>query len=135
MGTGPWLSASYFSGSRASGLATTGVPAPIAGVPAALEVALADDNQLSRHASSLISGEPKRIRRFVRGLTPTIRSYVFKSSREGASFQTIVSAAREAELLERDDFGGPKRVRSVGQDSVPLSGGRGPHRGGGSFQR
>ncbi|XP_049367958.1 uncharacterized protein LOC125832810 [Solanum verrucosum] len=38
--------------------------------------------QLSRHASGLISGEPERIRRFVRGLTPTIRSYVYRSSRE-----------------------------------------------------
>ncbi|KAG5599693.1 hypothetical protein H5410_031063 [Solanum commersonii] len=90
---------------------------------------------LSRHASALISGEPERIRKFVRGLPPTIRSYVFRSSREGASFQTIVSAAREAELLERDDFGGPKRVRTGGQYSGTSSGGRGPHRGGGSFQR
>ncbi|KAH0738141.1 hypothetical protein KY290_036846 [Solanum tuberosum] len=55
--------------------------------------------------------------------------------REGASFQTIVSAAREAELLERDDFGGPKRVRTGGLYSGTSSGGRGPHRGGGSFQR
>ncbi|XP_049410606.1 uncharacterized protein LOC125873772 [Solanum stenotomum] len=91
--------------------------------------------RLSRHASALISGEPERIRRFVRGLTPTIRSYVFRSSREGASFQTIVGAAREAELLERDDFGGPKRVRTGGQYSGTSSGGRGPHRGGGSFLR
>ncbi|WMV56478.1 hypothetical protein MTR67_049863, partial [Solanum verrucosum] len=91
--------------------------------------------QLSRHASALISGEPERIHRFVRGLTPTIRSYVFRSSREGASFQTIVSAAREAELLERDDFGGPKRVRTGGQYSGTSSEGRGPHRGGGSFLR
>ena len=66
--------------------------------------------QLSRHASSLITGEPERIHRFVRGLTPTIRSYVFRSSREGAPFQTIVSTTREAELLDRNDFGGPKRV-------------------------
>ena len=42
--------------------------------------------QLSRHASSLITGESEWIRRFVRGLTPTIRSYVFRSSREGAPF-------------------------------------------------
>ncbi|XP_049381184.1 uncharacterized protein LOC125845686 [Solanum stenotomum] len=91
--------------------------------------------QLSRHFSTLISGEPERISRFVRGLTPTIRSYVFRSSRESTSFQTIVSAAREAELLERDDFGGPKRVRTCGQYSGTSSGGRGPHRGGRSFQR
>ncbi|XP_049362754.1 uncharacterized protein LOC125827500 [Solanum verrucosum] len=91
--------------------------------------------QLSRHASALISGEPERIHRFVKGLTPTIRSYVFRSSREGASFQTIVSAAREAELLERDDFSGPKRVRTGGQYWGTSSGGRGPHRGGGSFLR
>ncbi|KAG5615694.1 hypothetical protein H5410_015518 [Solanum commersonii] len=52
------------------------VLAPVVGVPAALEVALADDDR------------------------------------------TIVSVAREAELLERDDFGGPKRVRTGGQYSA-----------------
>ncbi|KAG5620494.1 hypothetical protein H5410_005712 [Solanum commersonii] len=120
------------------------VPASIVGVPTSLEVALADDDQMLaavrmldergvRFVSLQLRG-PKRIRRFVRGLTPTIRSYVFRSSREGASFQTIVSAAREAELLERDEFGGPKRVRTGGQYSGTSSGGRGPHRGGGSFQ-
>ncbi|XP_049386729.1 uncharacterized protein LOC125850950, partial [Solanum stenotomum] len=88
-----------------------------------------------KNGSSDSSCEPERIRRFVKGLTPTIRSYVFRSFREGASFQTIVSAAREAELLERDDFGGPKRVRTGGQYSGTSSGGRGPHRGGGFFLR
>ena len=38
-------------------------------------------------------------------------------------------------MLERDDFGGPKRVRTGGQYLGASSGGRGPHRGGGSFQR
>ncbi|KAG5615521.1 hypothetical protein H5410_015345 [Solanum commersonii] len=68
------------------------VPAQVVGVPAALEVALADDNQCG-------------------------------------SFQTIVSSAREAEFLEQDDFGGPKRVRIGGQYSGTSSGGRGPTQG------
>ena len=60
--------------------------------------------QLSRHASSLILSESERVRRFVRGMTPAICSYVFRSYREGTPFQTVVSTAREAELLDRDDF-------------------------------
>ena len=60
---------------------------------------------------------------------------MFRSYREGTDFQTIVSIAREAELLQRDDFGGPKRVRTGGQFSGTSSGGRGSYRGGGSFQR
>ena len=91
--------------------------------------------QLSRHATALISDESERVRRFVRGLIPAIHSYVFISYRDGTSFQTIMSIAREAELLERDDFGGPKRVRTGGQFFGTSSGGRGSYRGGGSFQR
>src|SRR5688572_8787875 len=60
--------------------------------------------QLSRHATALISDESERVRRFVKGLIPSIRGYVFRSYREGTAFKTVVSIAREAELLERDDF-------------------------------
>ena len=80
--------------------------------------------QLSRYTTSLITSEPERIHRFVRGLTPSICSYVFRSFREGTPFQTIVSTAREAELLDRDDFGGPKRVQTGGKFSGTSSGGR-----------
>ena len=78
--------------------------------------------QLSRHASTLISDESEKVRRFVRGLTPAICSYVFRSYREGTIFQTIMSTAREAELLDRDDFGLPKRVRTGGHFSGTSSG-------------
>ena len=52
--------------------------------------------QLSRHALAIIPNETERIRRFVRGLTFSIRSAVFRTSREETSFQSIVSAAKEA---------------------------------------
>ncbi|KAG5598569.1 hypothetical protein H5410_029939 [Solanum commersonii] len=60
---------------------------------------------------------------------------MFRAFREGASFQSIVSAAKEAELMEREEFGDPKRVRTVGQFHGASSGGRGSHRGNGSFQQ
>ncbi|XP_069149984.1 uncharacterized protein [Solanum lycopersicum] len=67
--------------------------------------------QLSRHELAIIPNETERIRIFVRGLTFSIRSAVFRTFREGTSFQSIVSAAREAELMEREEFGDPKRAR------------------------
>ena len=42
--------------------------------------------QLSRHALAIIPNETERICRFVRGLTFSIRSVVFRASREGGSF-------------------------------------------------
>ena len=44
---------------------------------------------------------------------------MFRASREGASFQSIVSATKEAELMEREEFGDPKRARISGQFMVP----------------
>ena len=44
--------------------------------------------QLSRHALAIIPNETERIRRFVRGLTFSIRSLVYWESRKGASFQS-----------------------------------------------
>ena len=62
----------------------------------------------SRHALPIIPNETERIRKFVRGLTFSIRSAVFRASTEGASFQSIVSAAKEAELMEREELGTQK---------------------------
>ncbi|XP_069148249.1 uncharacterized protein [Solanum lycopersicum] len=78
--------------------------------------------QLSRHALSIITNETEWIRKFVRGLTFSIRSTVFSASREGASFQSIVSSAKEAELIDREEFGDPKRARISGQFHGALSG-------------
>ena len=66
--------------------------------------------QLSRHALAIIPNETERIRIFVRGLTFSIKSAVFRASTEGASLQSIVSAAKEAELMEREEFEDPKRA-------------------------
>ena len=71
--------------------------------------------QLTRHALAIIPNETERIHRFVRGLTFSIRSAVFRASREGASFQSIMSVAKEAELMEREEFGDPKRAYVSGQ--------------------
>ena len=84
--------------------------------------------QFYRHALAIIPNETERIHRFVRGLTFSIRSAVFRACREGASFQSIVSAAKEAELMEREDFGDPKRAHISGQFHGASSGGRGSQR-------
>ncbi|XP_069145617.1 uncharacterized protein [Solanum lycopersicum] len=68
--------------------------------------------QLFRHALAIIPDETKRIRRFVRGLTFSIRSAVFRASREGASVQYIVSAAKEEELMERKELRDLKSART-----------------------
>ena len=91
--------------------------------------------ELSRHALAIIQNDKERIRRFVRGLTLSIRSAMFRASREGASFQSIVSAAKELELMEIEEFGDPKRARISSQFHGALSGGRGSQRVSGSFQQ
>ena len=60
---------------------------------------------------------------------------MFWASREGASFQSIVSAAKEAELMEREEFRDPKRAPISGQFHGASSGGRGSQRVSGSFQQ
>ena len=40
---------------------------------------------------------------------------MFRASREGASFQSIVRATKEAELMEREEFGDSKRSCISGQ--------------------
>ena len=71
----------------------------------------------------------------MRGLTFSISLAVFQAYREGASFQSIMSAAKEAELIEREEFGDPKRARISGQFHGASSGGRGSQRVSGSFQQ
>ena len=60
---------------------------------------------------------------------------MFRSSREGDSFQSIVSTAKEAKLMEREEFGDPNRARTSGQFHGTSFGGRGSQRGSGSFQQ
>ncbi|WMV37264.1 hypothetical protein MTR67_030649, partial [Solanum verrucosum] len=67
--------------------------------------------EISRHAMTIIQNEAERIFRFVRGLNFSIRSYVFKAAKEGTSFLSIVSTAKEAELMVLEEFGEPKRAR------------------------
>ena len=46
-----------------------------------------------------------------------------------------MSAAKEAELMEREEFGYPKRARILGQFQGASSGGRGSQRVSGSVQQ
>ena len=84
---------------------------------------------------AIIPDETERIRRFVRGLTFSIRSAVFRESREGASFQSIVSVAKEAELMEIEELRDPKIARISGQFHCASSRGRGSQRVCGSSQK
>lgn len=62
------------------------------------------DIRLSDHAISLIPTERERFHRFMKDLVFSIRFYVFKLDHEGASFQIIVSTAKEVELIVREAF-------------------------------
>ena len=61
----------------------------------------------------------------MKGLSFSTRSVVFRACKEGASFQSIVSAAKAAKLIEREEFGDPKKARISGQFHGASSGGRG----------
>lgn len=83
----------------------------------------------------ILPDESERIRGFVRGLTYSIRMAVFKAACQGATFQDVVEAAKEVELMEREEIGDlrDKRSRTSGHFSGTSSGGRGFFRKGGSF--
>lgn len=59
----------------------------------------------------IISDQSERVRRFLRGLTYSIRFYVFRAAHQGASFQEVVEAAKKAELMETEEFGEVKDKR------------------------
>ncbi|KAG5590732.1 hypothetical protein H5410_041246 [Solanum commersonii] len=89
---------------------------------------------LKRHAMTIVQYEAQRVHWFVRGLTFSIRAYVFRAVREGPSFQSIVSTPKEAELMSLKEFGEPKRDHSSSQSYGASSGGKGWHRGSSSFR-
>ncbi|KAK4727120.1 hypothetical protein R3W88_032037 [Solanum pinnatisectum] len=70
---------------------------------------------------------------FVRRLTFSVSSNVFRKAREKASIQSIVSTANEVGLMVLEKFGEPKRARSSSQFSRASSRDRGLHRCGSSF--
>ncbi|WMV32524.1 hypothetical protein MTR67_025909, partial [Solanum verrucosum] len=53
---------------------------------------------LSVHAMTIVPDEAKSVRRFVKGLTFSVRSYVFRAARERASFQSIMSIINKGEV-------------------------------------
>jgi len=91
--------------------------------------------ELSRHAMNIVTDEVERVRRLVRGLNFSVRSYMFRAAREGASFHSIVRTAKEAKFIVLEDFMDLKRARSSCQFSGASSIGKGLHRGSSSFQR
>lgn len=44
-----------------------------------------------------------------------IKQSIFFVSKDGSSFQLVVSATKEVELMQTEEFGDPKRVRTFGQ--------------------
>lgn len=91
--------------------------------------------QLSRHSLAIILDEAERTPRFVRVLSYSIHLKVFKSSREGSSFHSVVEAANEAELIECEEFVDmrDKRPRTSDLFSGASPGGNESLRRGGSF--
>lgn len=78
---------------------------------------------------TIVLDEAEKVYRFVIALTFSIKSYTSKAAREGVSFRSIVSTAKEVKLMNREEFGDPKKAFSG-----TLSGGRSSHRGGRSFR-
>ncbi|KAG5598963.1 hypothetical protein H5410_030333 [Solanum commersonii] len=66
------------------------------------------------HAITIVTNKVKRVHMFMRELTFSIRSYVVRAARDGASFQSIVSTAKEADSMVREEFGDPNRAYSSG---------------------
>lgn len=60
---------------------------------------------------------------------------MFRSAREGASFHSIASAAREVELMEKEEHGDVKRTRTSAQYPGTSSGGKDHIKGVVSFHR
>jgi len=60
--------------------------------------------ELSMHGMTIVLIELERVRRFLRELTLSIMSYIFRPTREGGSFQSIVSTTKEAELMLLEKF-------------------------------
>ncbi|WMV42109.1 hypothetical protein MTR67_035494 [Solanum verrucosum] len=68
--------------------------------------------ELCRHTMTVVLDKAEKVHKFARQLTFSIRSYVFKEAREGASFQSIISTAKEVELMVREEWG---TLRGPGQ--------------------
>lgn len=56
-------------------------------------------SQSVRHVTTIIPKEVERVCQFMRGLTYLIKQSVFWVSRDRASFQSVVSTAKEKELM------------------------------------
>ncbi|XP_049378158.1 uncharacterized protein LOC125842924 [Solanum stenotomum] len=71
---------------------------------------------LIEHAVTIVPEEVERVPRFVRGLTVSVKSYVFRAARDGASFQSIVSTAKrsyDATVCPLQNLSEPQRSNSA----------------------
>ncbi|XP_070041444.1 uncharacterized protein [Nicotiana tomentosiformis] len=82
---------------------------------------------IARHATILLPTEKERVRRFIDGLTYTLRLQIAKETGSDISFQTVVDIARRIELVRAQERGPvlDKRPHHSGGFSGASSGGRG----------
>ena len=59
---------------------------------------------LARHALMILPIEAERVRRFVKGLIIPIRLGVCQVAASGVPFQKVVDAAKELEMIRREEF-------------------------------
>lgn len=59
---------------------------------------------LARHASMILPTKDERVRRFVKGLIIPIRMGVSQVAAPGATFQRVVDAAKELDMIRREGF-------------------------------
>lgn len=82
----------------------------------------------------IVLDDAERVQSFMIGLTFSIMSYVFRETREGSFFHSIVSTANDVELMVREEIKDSKRPAS-GEFSSTSSGDIGSHIRGRFFQR
>lgn len=64
---------------------------------------------LYRHAMNIDPDEAKSVCRFFRGLTFSVMSYASRTTKERASFHSIVGKTREVDFIVLEEFGETKR--------------------------
>lgn len=89
--------------------------------------------QLAHHATIILLMVKEKVFRFLKGLIYPIRQLIFCIARDGTSLKSVVSTTKEVELMQREAFGDPKRVRTTRQSLGASLGARCMSRRGSSF--
>lgn len=69
---------------------------------------------MARHTIAVLPIEKEKVRQFMRGLIYPIGQSILWVARDGSLFQSVISTAKEVELMQREEFGDPKRLRTLG---------------------